>query len=286
MGFSTLVSASELADRLGDPSIVLVDVRSSLADPEYGARVYREGHIPGAVYADLNRDLSDPPGNGRGRHPLPEVQSMAKTFGNLGISRDKQVFVYDDSDGMYASRLWWMLRYLGHERVAVLDGGIASWRSANGAVSTETASPEPAVFVPDPVRDRLATSADVEAMRSDANRILVDSRAPDRFRGENETIDPVAGHIPGARNRFFRWNVREDGTFRPSDELAAELRELLGGVAPGDAVFYCGSGVTACHNLLAMAHAGLDEPRLYGGSWSEWISDPERPVAVGPDSAE
>lgn len=283
MSFSTIISTEDLADRLDDPSIVVVDVRSSLADAGYGERAFALGHIPGAVYADLNRDLSDPPGGGRGRHPLPDVATMSSTFGGMGISRDSQVVAYDDADGMYASRLWWMLRYLGHDRVAVLDGGFAKWSQEGRTVSTESLAREPVPFYAEPNPGMLAMAEEVDSMRLDPRRLLIDSRAPDRYRGENETIDPVAGHIPGAKNRFFRKNVREDGTMRDATELAAELREQLSGLEPADAIVYCGSGVTACHNLLAMAHAGLGGARLYAGSWSEWISDESRPVAVGED---
>lgn len=283
MSFSTIISTEDLADRLGDPLIVVVDVRSSLADADYGGRAFALGHIPGAVYADLNRDLSDPPGGGRGRHPLPDVSTMSSTFGGMGISRDSQVVAYDDADGMYASRLWWMLRYLGHDRVAVLDGGFAKWVLEGRTVSTESFAPESVPFHAEPNPGMLAMAEEVDSMRLDPRRLLIDSRAPDRYRGENETIDPVAGHIPGAKNRFFRKNVRDDGTMRAATELGAELREQLGGLEPSDAIVYCGSGVTACHNLLAMEHAGLGGARLYAGSWSEWISDESRPVAVGDD---
>ena len=283
MSFSTIISTEDLADRLGDPLIVVVDVRSSLADADYGGRAFALGHIPGAVYADLSRDLSDPPGGGRGRHPLPDVSTMSSTFGGMGISRDSQVVAYDDADGMYASRLWWMLRYLGHDRVAVLDGGFAKWVLEGHTVSTESFAPEPVPFHAEPNPGMLAMAEEVDSMRLDPRRLLIDSRAPDRYRGENETIDPVAGHIPGAKNRFFRKNVRDDGTMRAATELGAELREQLGGLEPSDAIVYCGSGVTACHNLLAMEHAGLGGARLYAGSWSEWISDESRPVAVGDD---
>ena len=283
MSFSTIISTEDLADRLGDPLIVVVDVRSSLADADYGGRAFALGHIPGAVYADLNRDLSDPPGGGRGRHPLPDVSTMSSTFGGMGISRDSQVVAYDDADGMYASRLWWMLRYLGHDRVAVLDGGFAKWVQEGRTVSTESFAPVPAPLHAEPNPGMLAMAEEVDSMRLDPRRLLIDSRAPDRYRGENETIDPVAGHIPGAKNRFFKKNVRDDGTMRDATELGTELREQLGGLEPSDAIVYCGSGVTACHNLLAMEHAGLGGARLYAGSWSEWISDESRPVAVGDD---
>ena len=281
MSFSTILSTTELAELLGRPSLVVVDVRSSLADADYGRNAYAAGHIPGAVYADLNRDLSDPPGGGRGRHPLPDVETIATTLGRLGISSASHVVAYDDADGMYASRLWWMLKFLGHERVAVLDGGVAKWISEQRAVSTDAPAPTPVEFVASPRHEMLASAADVGAMRGDPSRLLLDSRAPDRFRGENETIDPVGGHIPGARNRFFKLNVREDGTMRPASELAVDFRHVLGAVTPEATVAYCGSGVTACQNLLAMAHAGLTGAKLFAGSWREWVSEPDRPIATG-----
>jgi thiosulfate/3-mercaptopyruvate sulfurtransferase len=281
MHFTTLVDAAAVASHLDDPTWLVVDARAALGDPDYGRRRYDEAHVPGAVFADLNRDLSDEPGHRRGRHPLPDVATMAATFGSLGIGPGRQVVVYDDADGMYASRLWWMLRYLGHDAVAVLDGGFARWLADGHEVASE-ASRCTACDFPVSLRAEMAVSADdVDTMHGDPTRVLVDSRAPDRFRGENETIDPVGGHIPGARNRFFKLNVNPDGTMRPAGELRREVEALLGGVAPDRAVFYCGSGVTACQNLLAVEHAGLVGAKLYPGSWSEWIADPSRPIATG-----
>ncbi len=281
MSFSTIISTTELAELTGRASLVVVDVRSSLADPDYGRNAYAAGHIPGAVYADLNLDLSDPPGGGRGRHPLPDVETIATMLGRLGISNASNVVAYDDTDGMYASRLWWMLKFVGHDRVAVLDGGMTKWISEQRAVSAEAPAPAPVEFVASPRYEMLASAAEVGSMREDPSRLLLDSRAPDRFRGENETIDPVGGHIPGARNRFFKLNVRADGTMRSVSELAEDFRHVLGAVTPESTVVYCGSGVTACQNLLAMAHAGLTGAKLYAGSWSEWISEPGRPIAMG-----
>ena len=281
MSFSTIISTEELADRLGDPSIVVVDVRSSLADAGYGERAFALGHIPGAVYADLNRDLSDPPGGGRGRHPLPDVETIASTFGGIGISRESQVVAYDDADGMYASRLWWMLRYVGHERVAVLDGGFAKWVLEGRAVTTESVVHEPVPFHAEPNPWMLATADEVDSMRLDRRRLLIDSRSPDRYRGENETIDPVAGHIPGALNRPFTENIAADGRFKPAQLLRAEFQALLQGRPAATVVHQCGSGVSALPNLLAMEVAGLGPTALFAGSWSEWCSDPQRPVERG-----
>ena len=280
---TTIVTTDTLAAYLNHPDWVVVDLRSSLADPAYGRASYLAGHIPGAVYADLNQDLSDPPGGGRGRHPLPPLEAFAERAGALGISRSTQVVVYDDADSMYAARLWWMLRWAGHDAVAVLDGGFAKWTAEGREVRSGDEWRAPATFAPSPRADALVSADDVERMRSDADRRLIDSRSPDRFRGENETIDPVAGHIPGARNYFFKNNMDESGAFRTAKDLRSRLLERLDGVEPSQAVFYCGSGVTACHNLLAMEIAGLSGARLYAGSWSEWISDPERPIATGED---
>jgi thiosulfate/3-mercaptopyruvate sulfurtransferase len=213
-----------------------------------------------------------------GRHPLPDPQLLAATLGAAGVSGETQVVAYDDAGGMTASRLWWLLRWLGHDRVAVLDGGIERWVAEGRPLST--ASPEVAAarFAGSP-RDWVATTQEVLADVSNGQFCLIDARSPDRFRGENETLDPVGGHIPGARNRFFRDNLDSEGCFRSAAELRRELLALLAGIDPKQAVMSCGSGVTACHNLLAMEIAGLHDARLYAGSWSEWCSDPARPVA-------
>jgi thiosulfate/3-mercaptopyruvate sulfurtransferase len=281
MAYTTIITTGDLASHIDDPAWIVVDVRASLADPAAGRRAYESAHIPGAVFADLNRDLAAAPGGGRGRHPLPDVEAMAGTFGRLGIGAGSQVVAYDEADGMYASRLWWMLRYAGHDAVAVLDGGIAKWTAEGRSVTTGVESNLPATFVPNVRSAMVADAAEVGAARSDPSRVVVDSRSPDRFRGENETIDPIAGHIPGARNHFFKRNTRDDGTHREVVELRRELEATLGGVAPERSIFYCGSGVTACANLLALEAAGLHGARLYPGSWSEWISDPTRPIATG-----
>ena len=281
MAHTTIVSTEELASHLGDPDWVVVDVRSDLLDPSAGRMAYSESHIAGAVFADINVDLAGEPGGGRGRHPLPSPDEFAERAGALGIDRSVQVVAYDAADGMYASRLWWMLRSLGHEAVAVLDGGLAKWVAEGRPVTSGAESRPPRRFVAGPRFDGTVTAAEVDALRADPSRPLVDSRAPERFQGRNETIDPVAGHIPGASNRFYKRNVNADGTFRDPEALRSELAELLGDAAPDRAVVYCGSGVTACHNLLALELAGLPGAMLYPGSWSEWCSDPSRPVATG-----
>jgi thiosulfate/3-mercaptopyruvate sulfurtransferase len=281
MAFTTLVTTDELAAHLDDEAWVIVDVRFDLADPAAGRRAYEAAHIPGAVFADLDRDLAAAPAAGRGRHPLPDPEAFVDRAGSWGIDSATQVVAYDASGGAFAARLWWLLRYYGHEAVAVLDGGFPKWEAEGRPVRAGEESRAPRAFGGSPRQDLAVDAGAVEAARHDPTRPVVDSRAPDRFRGENETLDPVGGHIPGAVNRFFRENLRADGTFRPAEELRAELEGVLAGAAPDRAIVYCGSGVTACQNLLALEHAGLRGARLYPGSWSEWCSAPERPVATG-----
>jgi thiosulfate/3-mercaptopyruvate sulfurtransferase len=279
--FTTLISVDDLAAlRATAPATELriVDCRFDLADPGLGARQYAEAHVPGAVYADLDRDLADQRGGGitGGRHPLPTREATRARFAAMGIGDAAQVVGYDAVGGFYAARLWWMLRWIGHAAVAVLDGGWQAWTAAGRPVDAIQAAPAPAALTLRPALTRLATVADVEAASAAGTTPIIDARAPDRFDGSNETIDRVGGHIPGARNRFFRGNLGADGRFKPIDALRAEL--IAAGV-DGDVIHQCGSGVTACHNLLAARHAGLGEGRLYAGSWSEWITDPSRPIA-------
>jgi thiosulfate/3-mercaptopyruvate sulfurtransferase len=277
--FTTLIETEALAARLSDPGLVIVDCRFDLADTAQGERAYAEKHIPGAGYAHLDRDLSGTKTGRNGRHPLPDPYALARTFGSLGIGEGTQVIAYDQDAGMYASRLWWELRWLGHGAVAVLDGGFAKWigegRPTAAGVETRPARP----FTPRPREDMVATLAEIDARRADNEWRLVDARAPERFRGEHETLDKAAGHIPGAVNHFFRTNLDDRGTFRSPDELRVRARETIGDVPPERIVCYCGSGVTACHNLLAMEHAGMHGAKLYAGSWSEWSSDASRPVS-------
>ncbi len=278
MSLSTLVSCSQLADHLTDPQWVIVDCRHQLSDVGYGEREYAKGHLPGAVFMHLDRDLSAAMTGRNGRHPLPDPRRLADKLGAVGISRATQVVVYDDDGGMYAVRLWWLLRWLGHDRVAVLDGSIRRWIQEGRPLTTEVPDRAAAGFDIEP-RDWVATAAEVEASLEKNEFSLIDARGPDRFRGENETLDAVGGHIPGARNRFFRDNLDEQGGFRTAAELRQQYLAVLAGVEPAQAIMYCGSGVTACHNLLAMEIAGLPGARLYAGSWSEWCSAPARPVA-------
>lgn len=277
MSFGTLVSVSQLREQLGNPGWCIVDVRHLLADVGHGERAYAEAHIPGAFFLHCDRDLSGPMTGSNGRHPLPDPQVLAARLGSLGIGRQTQVVAYDDTQGMIAGRLWWLLRWLGHDAVAVLDGGWQAWLESGAAVDAGLPLAIPCEFVP-LMRNYAVDAQFVRQMLDAPSMRLVDGRANDRFRGENETIDPVGGHIPGAINRFFRDNLSADGHFKPAGELATDWQEILAGEPPEQVVHYCGSGVSACHNLLAMEIAGLPGSRLYGGSWSEWCADPQRPV--------
>ena len=278
MSYKTLVDPATLAAHVGDPDWLVVDVRHQLADVAYGERVYAEGHIPGAAFLHCDRDLSGAMTGSNGRHPLPAPERLAARLGEIGIGPQTQVVAYDDAQGMIAGRLWWLLRWLGHERVAVLDGGLQAWQAANGALTSELPRLRPASFVAK-VRDSMVDADYVQAFLQTSRMYLVDARSPDRFRGENETIDPVGGHIPGAVNRFFRENLQADGRFKPAAALRTEWLAVLAGASPEQVVHQCGSGVSACHNMLAMEIAGLPGSRLYAGSWSEWCADCGRPVA-------
>ena len=284
MSFSTLIDPATLAGLLHRPDIVIVDCRFDLLNPSWGESEYLASHVPGAVYANLNLDLSGPENGTNGRHPLPDAKTFAATAGRLGIGNGIQVVTYDQGAGSYAARLWWMLRWMGHREVAVLDGGYAAWlaegrptRSGVEAVTTRsfTGHPQSELLVDAAVVGRVARGAE--------QGCLVDARAPERYRGEVETIDKAAGHIPGALNHYFMNNLAPSGRFLPPDALRENLHTAIGGASPSDVIAYCGSGVTACHNLLALEHAGLTGARLYPGSWSEWSSDPDRPIATGDD---
>jgi thiosulfate/3-mercaptopyruvate sulfurtransferase len=279
--FTTLISTADLAARLGAPDLVVVDVRHDLGQPDtWGEAQYRAAHIAGAVFAHLDRDLSAPKTGRNGRHPLPSPDACAAVFGRLGIEAGKQVAVYDQGNGAYASRLWWMLRWLGHDAAAVLDGGYDRWLREGRPVGAEVPNPNPVTFVARPVATPV-TAGEIEASLGRGSILLIDARAAERFRGEVEPLDPVAGHIPGAVNRPFLQNLGPDGTFKPAVALRADFDALLRGEPPAKVAHQCGSGVTACHNVLAMEIAGLGGTRLYPGSWSEWCADPARPVARG-----
>jgi thiosulfate/3-mercaptopyruvate sulfurtransferase len=282
MAFRTLISTDVLAARLGDPAFTIVDCRFRLDDVAWGERDYHAGHIPGALYAHIDRDLSAPKTGTNGRHPLPDAGVLTATFSRMGITSGRQVVAYDQDTGMFASRLWWLLRWLGHDAVAVLDGGWAKWIGEGRPIATGEERAESRVFEPRTRAEMIVVAGDVLAHMNDPGWRLIDARAPERYRGETEPIDPVAGHIPGAVNHFYLGNLDERGTFRTPEALRSLLGEFTSGVPAERVVSYCGSGVTACHNLLALEHAGISGTKLYTGSWSEWLSDPERPVATGP----
>jgi thiosulfate/3-mercaptopyruvate sulfurtransferase len=300
MRFTTLVDAVSLRKLLQEHprQLVVLDCRFDLGKPDAGRQAYAEGHIPGARYADLNRNLAAPITAHSGRHPLPAPDRLLGFFASAGVEPDTQVVAYDEANGSFAARAWWLLRWLGHSQAAVLDGGYRAWVAGGGAIeaghpleSALSATPtgntlHPAAAAGDaPItRSGLAqpvTSVEVVEALKDARRILVDARAPERFAGAIEPIDPVAGHVPGAVNHPFSRNLDSQDRFLPAAELRQRWLERLDGKDPGDAVLMCGSGVTACHNALAMEIAGLSGAKLYAGSWSEWIRDPKRPVARG-----
>ena len=284
MKLTTLVDAPTLFARLADESLRIVDCRFLLNDPAWGENAYKTSHIPGAVYAGLNRDLAGRPTGTNGRHPLPPVEELRRTFGRLGIDRHRQVVAYDQDTGMYASRLWWLLRWLGHDAVAVLDGGLAGWIAAGFGVSSSPAAVDPVEFLGTPRPDFAVDVDEVARAVERGDRRLLDARAPERFDGVVEPIDRAAGHIPGARNYFFMRSVDDRGRFLPAAALRAQITSALDGVDPDKTIVYCGSGVTAAHNLLAMEHAGLAGAKLYAGSWSEWSSDEKRATAKKRDA--
>jgi thiosulfate/3-mercaptopyruvate sulfurtransferase len=282
MQWTALVSAEELADAMGQPGLALIDARFGLGDPAKGERDYAAGHLPGAVYAHLDRDLSDHTRQGHGRHPLPVAKDFSARLGAWGITPAYQVVVYDARDGaMAAARAWFLLKLLGHQRVAVLDGGYARWTQLGLPMSTDVPQPAHVAYAAHYDASLLADADDLSHPGDIDAPLPIDARAAERFRGDVEPLDRIAGHVPGAVNRPYAQNLKADGSFRSADELAAEYRGLLGGRAPDRAVLMCGSGVTACHDLLAMEHAGLHGARLYADSWSGWVSDPSRGVATG-----
>ena len=281
MAFRTLISTAALALHVDDPAFAIVDCRAKLDDLAWGDREHAAAHIPGAGYADLTHDLSGPKNGTNGRHPLPDPNALAHVFSRLGIASGVQVVAYDQENGMFASRLWWLLRWLGHDAVAVLDGGFKKWTAEGRATESGEAHRAPRAFTGSP---RGAMTVDVQTVAAQlgaAGTRLVDARAPERYRGETEPIDKMPGHIPGAKNHFFQWNLDEQGLFRTPEDLRAKLATTVGDVPAEQIVCYCGSGVTACHNLLALEHAGLSGAKLYAGSWSEWSADPKRPVEKG-----
>ncbi len=281
---TTLIDAESLAKLAGRPGTAVIDCRFDLASPAAGRAAYRSAHIPGARYADLNGDLSAPVGERTGRHPLPDPQALAVRFGQLGIGDDTQIIAYDAGNGAFAARLWWLARWLGHPRVAVLDGGFGAWSALEYATESgdaaETPPPQPA-FSARTRPDAWLTSAEVLAALRERGRLIVDARAPERFEGTIEPLDTRAGHIPSAVNFPFLRNLGLDGRFLAPAELRDRWLKFLAGTAPSAVIAMCGSGVTACHNLLAWEAAGLPGAKLYAGSWSEGIRDPARAVATG-----
>jgi len=282
--WTTLVSTQALQQALGSDGLVVLDCRFELTRPDAGRAAWEAGHIPGASYADLNRDLSGPvsPLAG-GRHPLPDPADLSRRLGDWGVTAGSQVVAYDAVGGMFASRLWWLLRWLGHERVAVLDGGYPAWVGEGGPVDQNVPSPRRSQFSGRPGVMPVLGAGAVAAGLADHSLLLIDSRAKARFLGRQEPLDKVAGHIPGAINLPQAEHLDADGRFRPAEELAAQFGAVLSDHPPSQAACMCGSGVTACHSLLAMAHAGITGAALYAGSWSDWISDARRPVATEDD---
>jgi len=273
---TTLVSAQQLFDQLGEWRVF--DCRHDLMKPALGEQQYAEAHIPGALFAHMDRDLSAPKNGKNGRHPLPDPATFVAWLGKQGLKKDDQVVCYDAANGSAAARLWWMLRWVGHKNVAVLDGGIAKWLKEGRPVDAAVAKPKPTTYS----LKQPSGTVDARAIAADPKKLfLLDARAPARWRGEQEPIDPVAGRIPGVFNRFHAENLLPAGLFKPAAALREELQALLGRREPSEVVHSCGSGVTACHNLLAMEHAGLAGSLLYPGSWSEWSADPARPIARG-----
>jgi thiosulfate/3-mercaptopyruvate sulfurtransferase len=279
--FTTLIDPATLAQQLERDDLVIFDCRFDLANVHWGEAQFAEAHLPGAQYLHLDRDLSSAITPGSGRHPLPDPEVFAHRLGALGVDAECQVIAYDQGNGGHAARLWWLARWIGLSRVAVLDGGFAAWRAAALPVENTARLRAPRSLAAHVRPDAWVTSDEVDALRTRPGILLVDARGPERFAGRNETIDPVAGHVPGARNRPFLDNLGADGRFLPADELRRRWTTLLGTLPASGVIAMCGSGVTACHNLLALEHAGLPGARLYAGSWSEWIRDPRRPVASG-----
>ena len=279
--YSTLIDVASLASQLEGGELALFDCRSELGNPRWGEAQYAESHIPGAQFLHLERDLSAPITATSGRHPLPDPRVFAQRLGALGAGVGVQIVAYDQGNGAYAARLWWLARWIGHAQVAVLDGGLAAWRAAGLPLETTVRAPHPRSLEVT-LDERAAVDVrTVDELRQRPDALLVDARGANRFAGRDETIDPRAGHIPGARNLPFTGNVDADGRFLPAESLRRRWQVLLGSRPPSALIAMCGSGVTACHNLLALEHAGLGGGRLYAGSWSEWIRDPRRPIATG-----
>ncbi|RME86117.1 MAG: sulfurtransferase, partial [Planctomycetota bacterium] len=274
-----LVTTDQLLEwsRENPEGLAIIDCRYDLQDHLLGFFAYRESHIPGAVYCQLNQDLAAKPGEQTGRHPLPSLDELEHAMGKLGVTMEKKVVVYDDKGGAFAGRLWWVLRYLGHPQVYLLDGGIPKWIAEEKPLKEGIEEGKGHVFKSFPRQSLLVTKEEILEKLQSPLMLLVDARAPERYKGEVEPIDPVAGHIPGAKNLFYQWNLDEHGCFRPKEELLELYSSVIGEVEPSQVVFYCGSGVTSCLNLIAMEYLELYGARLYVGSWSEWCRTPHLP---------
>jgi thiosulfate/3-mercaptopyruvate sulfurtransferase len=282
MTYNTLISVNELAQYIDESNWIVVDCRFWLDNTEKGQQDYKVSHIPGALYAHLDKDLSGEIIPGRtGRHPLPDVDHFAARLGSWGIGKDTQVIVYDDRGGMIAVRLWWMLRWLGHDSVAVLNGGYPAWIAEGYPITSDYPKLESKIFIPKPQKSMLATAEDILEIFGDPGYLLVDSRAPERYRGEIEPIDPIAGRIPGAINYFWENNLDSQDRFELNDILRGRFVSMFKDIPPERVIFYCGSGVTSAHNVLAVFRSGMGIPKIYAGSWSHWITDPERPILTG-----
>jgi thiosulfate/3-mercaptopyruvate sulfurtransferase len=285
--FTTLIQAEALSDLAQQPrnGVLILDCSFDLADPQRGRALYANAHIPGAIYVDVEAVLSGKKTGSNGRHPLPAREAFASHIAQLGADNDTQVVVYDRSEGMFAARAWWMFRWIGHQAVAVLDGGFDSWTRAGYRVQATVPANRPKGSFS--LREPLVRTTDRETVFSrlgDQATAVIDARSPDRYRGENETLDSAAGHIPGAYNRFFRDNLDTEGRFKPKEQLASEFNALLAAPEISTLVSQCGSGVTACHNMLSLEIAGIENAGLYPGSWSEWSATPGMPIATGNES--
>lgn len=283
MTYTTLISAEQLTAIHTTPNLVIIDCRHDLMQPDAGQQAYNTGHIPGAVFMHVDHTMSgskqDAQGVFQGRHPLPAQADLINALRAAGVNSTSQVVIYDAQGGMFAARLWWMLRWIGHSAAAVLDGGLPAWTAAGGTLTDTVPTPAAGNITAGNSLVSTVTVDDVVANLDSQTRLVVDARAPDRYRGENETIDAKGGHIPHAKNRFFKDNLQANGQFKSAEQLRSEWSEIIN--SPASAIMQCGSGVTACHNLLALEVAGLSGAALYPGSWSQWSADPSRPVATG-----
>jgi len=279
--FTTLIDANTLSEQLSRDDLTLLDCRFDLAHVTWGETEYARAHLPGALYLHLDRDLSSPISGSSGRHPLPDPERFAARLAELGVTSDSQIVAYDQGNAAYGARLWWLARWIGLRNVAVLDGGIAAWRASGFPLETAVRTPRPGSLAPFVAPNAWVSSDAVDELRKRPGNLLIDARGAERFAGRNETLDPVAGHVPGARNRPYLDNLGADGRFLPAEVLRQRFATMLGSLPPSSVIAMCGSGVTACHHLLALEHAGFSGARLYAGSWSEWIRDPRRPIATG-----